>query len=564
VKQIKQRAVDSAAVANLQDIHPVLARVYVARGIRQTDDLDRSLQALLPYHDLKDIDKAVAILKQGLESQKRFLIVGDFDADGATATTLCKRALHAMGAKHVDYIVPNRFEYGYGLTPQIVQEALKFRPDILITVDNGISSVAGVEFAKQQGLQVIITDHHLAPATLPNADAIVNPNQKGCAFASKNLAGVGVIFYVMLALRAAIGSKSNMAQWLDLVALGTIADVVPLDKNNRILVHQGLQRIRAGLGCEGIKALLHVSNRNPKKIQASDLGFALGPRLNAAGRLQDMAVGIAGLLSDDASFAQHCAQQLDNLNAERKTIEGEMQASAIDLLNDLQLELERLPLGLSLFREEWHQGVVGILASRIKEKYHRPVVCFSPASEGSEELKGSARSVSNVHIRDVLEVVANENPGLIEKFGGHAMAAGLSIQKHNVASFQKAFDQAISDRIQEADCVSECLTDGELGTNDFNLNFARELQQAGPWGQQFPEPLFCNNFIVKAARPIGEKHMRYQLQQVGTGNSVEAVHFNVDAQVAPDLQSKVDVVYQLDINEYQGVEKLQLIIREIV
>ncbi len=571
MKKITQRVVDPAVIANLKDVHPVLARIYAARGIQAEEELNRQLQGLLPFQGLKDINSAVAILQQGMRQQKRFLIVGDFDADGATATALCKRALHAMGAEHVDYIVPNRFEYGYGLTTQIVQEALKLNPDILITVDNGISSVEGVAFAKQQGLQVIITDHHLAPKILPDADAIINPNQRGCNFKSKNLAGVGVIFYVMLALRAALRednwfsdkAEPNMAQWLDLVALGTVADVVPLDKNNRILVYQGLQRVRAGLACEGIKALLHVSNRNPGKIQASDLGFALGPRLNAAGRLQDMAIGIAALLSEDADYAQHCAQQLDNLNAERKTIEGEMQQSAIDLLNDLHLEQENLPRGMSLFQENWHQGVVGILASRLKEKYNRPVICFSPANEGSDELKGSARSVSGIHIRDVLETVATQNPGIIDKFGGHAMAAGLGIQKHNLVTFQKAFDAVISEQLDESDCVGELLTDGALGAAEFDLAFARELQKAGPWGQQFPEPLFENEFIVLAARPVGEKHMRYSLQQRESGNAVEAIHFNVESQIAPAQQSTVKVVYQLDINEYQGVEKLQLLVREI-
>ncbi len=572
MNRIKQRTVDSALIENLTDIHPVLARIYAARNIRHPNELNKQLNELLPFQDLKGIDTAVNILIDGLKQQKHFLIVGDFDADGATSTAVCKRALHAMGAKRVDYIVPNRFEYGYGLTPEIVEVALKLQPDILITVDNGISSVKGVEYAKQHGLKVIITDHHLAPHVLPNADAIVNPNQPGCQFASKNLAGVGVIFYVMLALRSYLREQGyfkeipepNLAQWLDLVALGTVADVVPLDKNNRILVHQGLQRIRSNLACEGIKALLQVSNRNAKKIQATDLGFFLGPRLNAAGRLQDMGVGIAALLSDNGSYAYHCAQQLDDLNAERKVIEGEMQQSAVGLLSDLHLEQDKLPRGISLFSEDWHQGVVGILASRVKEQYHRPVVCFSPANENSNELKGSARSVPGVHIRDVLDTLSTQNPQLIDKFGGHAMAAGLSIQKQNFPAFQKAFADIMNIYLNESDCIGEMLTDGSLKNDDFNLELARLLQQAGPWGQQFPEPLFNNEFVVISAKPIGEKHMKYQLQQPNNGNVVEAIHFNVESKCMPSVQSRVHVVYQLDVNEYQGFERLQLVVKFVI
>jgi single-stranded-DNA-specific exonuclease len=474
-----------------------------------------------------------------------------------------------MGAQHIDYLVPNRFEYGYGLTPEIVKVAQTFNPDLIITVDNGISSIEGVAYAKSQGLQVLITDHHLPPPQLPNADAIVNPNQLGDTFASKHLAGVGVIFYVMLALRAHLRKHNwfaennikepNLAEVLDLVALGTVADVVALDPNNRILIHQGLQRIKAGQCCVGIQALLQVAQRHHEKISASDLGFAIAPRLNAAGRLQDMSLGIACLLSDNLQEAIDMALQLDALNQQRRTLEAQMKIDAMAMIDDIALgDREKLPAGVCLYDEHWHQGVVGILAGRIKERLQRPVICFAKIND--QELKGSARSIPGLHIRDVLEHITTLYPELIMKFGGHAMAAGLSILPEHFHKFAKVFDEQVSQLMNAEQLQGFIETDGELPLNAFTLDLAQTLKDAGPWGQAFPEPLFDGQFELLNQQILGEKHVKCMLRPIGSEISLDAIAFFVDFETWPKAANSVKVVYRLDVNEFRGQKKLQLMI----
>lgn len=564
---IKHREVSQEALNNLREFPPLVARLYAGRGLTRPQDLPRGVEHLFPPSGLKGIDSALELLIQGLRSNQRFLIVGDFDADGATATAIAVKGLRSLGAKQVDYIVPDRFIYGYGLTPEIVRDALLKKPDILITVDNGISSVAGVEAAKAAGLKVLITDHHLAPAVLPQADAIVNPNQPDCSFMSKSLAGVGVIFYVMLALRSALQAQGwfeshplpNLAQLLDIVALGTVADLVPLDQNNRILVHQGLARVRAGQACPGIQALLHIANRDPRFIQASDFGFALGPRLNAAGRLEDMSVGIACLLSESFDEALVYAQQLDQFNAERKTIEADMQETADRLLDSLLSQQETLPLGLCLFDPSWHQGVVGILASRVKEKTHRPVICLTQITE--DEIKGSARSVEGLHIRDILDGIATQHPGLLTKFGGHAMAAGLSLPKSNLEQFRSLFEEAVAAQLNIEDCVGVILSDGSLSADLMNVKTARLVQEAGPWGQHFPEPIFDDLFEVVSCRFLSDKHRKMVVKHA-SGQQYSAIQFFCKDKTDFTGQT-LHLAYQLDINRYQGQETCQLLIRSI-
>lgn len=559
--QIRRRAAPVTPL--LPDLPAFLARIYANRGIVHPHELSCSLNHLLPFHTMKGIDAAVDVLSSLLMAQKRFLIIGDFDADGATATAVGVRALRMLGAKHVDFLVPNRFEYGYGLTPEIVIEAAKRAPDVIITVDNGISSIEGVAAANALGIPVLVTDHHLAGRTLPDAVAIVNPNQPGCAFPSKALAGVGVIFYVMLALRARLREQGyfkeavpNLADLLDIVALGTVADLVPLDQNNRILVRQGLNRIRQGHVCPGILSLLQVSGRDPMHIAAQDMGFALGPRLNAAGRLEDMAIGIACLLSDDLSAARPLAEQLDMLNAERKHIEADMQQQAMACLSALPDASGTLPRGLALYDPSWHVGVVGILASRVKEVHHRPVVCFAKGTEGV--LKGSARSVAGVHIRDILDRVSTENPGMILKFGGHAMAAGLSIEEVHYTAFAKAFADIVAQFLKEEDCLGVHWSDGALQPHEITLETAHALDSAGPFGAQFPAPLFDNVFQVVSCRTMGDgKHMRYLLAQPGR-SPIEAVHFNVDLATVPHEGDTLRLAYTLDINHFRSEAKLQL------
>jgi len=564
---IKRRRIDSEANLSLE-LHPILQRIYRARGILSATELERGLNNLLPFHQLHGIEQAVEGLYQALLERQHILIIGDFDADGATSTAVAVTALNSLGAQKVSYLVPNRFAFGYGLSPEIVQEAAKLQPDLIITVDNGISSHAGVAAANALGIKVIVTDHHLASHTLPEALAIVNPNKPNCPFASKALSGVGVIFYVMLALRAHLRTvnwfnlqqlaEPNMAELLDLVALGTVADVVPLDKNNRILVHQGLMRIRAGHARPGILALLQIAKRNPQQLIASDLGFAIGPRLNAAGRLDDMSLGIACLLAKSLEQALPLAQTLDELNNERRLIEADMQQQAFVELNKLKFNSEQLPLGLCLFDEQWHQGVIGILASRIKDKLHRPVIAFAPASE--HELKGSARSVHGIHIRDVLDAIATQQPSLINKFGGHAMAAGLSLAKTNFAAFSQAFDQEIRKQVSEAELKGEIITDGELSEMELTLEVAELLREAGPWGQAFPEPLFEGEFEVIEQRLVGNKHLKLVLATTKM-QLLDAIAFNIDTNHWPNHRTrKVLAIYRLDINEFNNRRNVQLVV----
>lgn len=549
-------------------LHPVLASVYAARGM-SAQSLELKTQYLLPFTELKGMNEAVIILAKALMQGQRILFVGDFDADGATSVCVGVRALQMMGAAHIDYLVPNRFEYGYGLTKEIVMVAQSYQPDLIVTVDNGISSIEGVAYAKSQGIQVLITDHHLPPPELPIADAIVNPNQLGDTFASKHLAGVGVIFYVMLALRSFLREQNwftqknipdpNLAVLLDLVALGTVADVVALDHNNRILVHQGLQRIKAGKACVGIQALMQVAQRNCEKIAASDLGFAIAPRLNAAGRLQDMSLGIACLLSTNFQAAIDMALQLDTLNQQRRSLEAQMKDEAMAMIDDIALGVrEKLPAGVCLYDPNWHQGVVGILAGRIKERLQRPVICFAKVSE--QELKGSARSIPGLHIRDVLEHLSCMHPHLIDKFGGHAMAAGLSLNPAHFVEFSEKFNQYIMQCISASQLQGSIETDGELQNEAFSLELAELLKNAGPWGQAFPEPLFDGTFTILNQQILAEKHVKCALQPSGSEKVLDAIAFFVDFETWPKAAQQVRAVYRLDVNEFRGQKKLQLLI----
>ena len=556
---------------DLGDLPPLLTRLYAARGVRSAAELDRGLKSLLPVSLFKGMDQAVQVLREALEQRQSILIVGDFDCDGATASAVAVLGLRALGAAQVDYLVPNRFEYGYGLTPEIVEVALTRQPDVLVTVDNGISSVDGVAAARAAGFKVVITDHHLPGEQLPEADAIVNPSQPGCDFPSKSVAGVGVIFYVLMALRAELRSSGwftpqrpepNLGELLDLVALGTVADVVPLDANNRILVHQGLARIRAGRCRPGIRALLEVARRPAERLASTDLGFIIGPRLNAAGRLDDMSLGIECLLTDDEQLARDMAQELDSMNRDRKSIERDMQQQALVMLDSAQLQESDMPFGLCLFDPQWHQGVIGILASRLKDRYHRPVIAFADAGEG--EIKGSARSVSGLHIRDALDSVAAANPGLINKFGGHAMAAGLSLPAEHFEAFRDAFDREVRRQLNAEDLTGRLLCDGELAVDEFNLQLAAALRDAGPWGQHFPEPGFHGQFNLVQQRLVGERHLKMVLQPCDSAEVVDAIAFNIDPDIWPNPNvQQVRLVYSLDVNEYRGRQNLQLMVRHL-
>lgn len=553
-----------------KDMHPLLRRLYSHRGVQSEAELSNSLKQLASYKALSNIEKATDCLYKHMKAQNNIMIVGDFDADGATSTAVAMRALGAMGAKNLSFIVPDRFKYGYGLTPGIVEEAAHSSPALIITVDNGISSFEGIQLAKQKGIEVLVTDHHLPADSLPEADVIINPNLPGDAFPSKNLAGVGVIFYVMLALRAKLRDEHwfifqdikepNLADVLDIVALGTVADVVMLDTNNRILVHQGLARIAAGKCCPGIKALLEVAGRDYKEVSASDLGFAVGPRLNAAGRLEDMSKGIRCLLTDNRFVAKEIAFELQALNKSRREIEEEMQAEALHLLEDLSFEND-LPLGIAVFQPSWHQGVVGLLASRLKEKYHRPVIAFAPG-EGNE-LKGSGRSIPIINIRDLLERIDSQNPGLILKFGGHAMAAGLSIKEDKMFEFQQAFNDAVTRQVDESLLQGEVLSDGQIEPGDFQIGLAELLKQSGPWGQGFPEPVFNGNFYCIKHQWLKEKHLKLWFSHPQNQEPIEAIAFNASDKPLPESLKQLNVAYKLDVNHFRGTKKLQLMIEHI-
>ncbi|MCO6440378.1 MAG: single-stranded-DNA-specific exonuclease RecJ [Nitrococcus mobilis] len=567
---IRRRPIPATIEGLPQKLHPVLRRVYAARNVRGSADLEHGLSELHPPHLLSNVDAAAELLAGILMMQGRILIVGDFDADGATSTALAIRALRAMGAEAVDYLVPNRFDFGYGLSPEIVQVAQAGRPDVIVTVDNGISSFAGVAAANAAGIQVIITDHHLPGSRLPDAAVIVNPNLPGDLFPSKSLAGVGVIFYVMLALRTYLratdwfttrgSAEPNLAQLLDLVALGTVADMAVLDRNNRILVEQGLRRMRAGQACPGILALLAVAGRAHHRLVAADLGFAVGPRLNAAGRLEDMSRGVECLLTDCPQSALMIARELDAFNQQRREIEQEMQQQALASLEVLQTEFTAasLPRGLCLLDAGWHQGVIGILASRIKQRWHRPVIAFAPAADGT--LRGSARSVPGLHIRDLLERVSSRNPGLIVKFGGHAMAAGLTLHQGDYDRFRLAFEASVAEMASEEIFERIVLTDGELEPDELDLSLARTLRMAGPWGQGFPEPVFDGVFAVVERRVVGEEHVRFRLQALRSEAVLDAIAFGATRYGWDKVQGTVRLAFRLDVNEFRGRQSLQLVI----
>ena len=535
-------------------VHPLLARIYAARRIRTSAELKYETAALLPPSLLKGIDGAARLLADAIQSGKRLLIVADYDADGATACAVGIRALRAFGA-HVEYLVPDRFKLGYGLSTELVELAAQRRPDLLITVDNGIASVEGVARARELGIATLITDHHLPGPEVPAAACIVNPNQPGCAFPSKALAGVGVMFYVVLATRAELRRRGffaektepNLGALTDLVALGTVADVVPLDANNRNLVSQGLRRLRAGRGQPGVMALLRAAGRSPAEATSFDLGFVAGPRLNAAGRLADMSVGIECLITEDEARAMNLAQQLDRLNVERRAIEASMLEQALEHLKKVNLES-----GLTFFDHGWHQGVVGILASRLKDRVHRPVVCFAPAEEGGRPvLRGSGRSIPGLHLRDCLDLVAKRAPGLIGRFGGHAMAAGLTILETDYQGFSRAFETAVEELLPAEARLRTVETDGALEGAHCTLEVARMLE-GEIWGQGFPQPLFCDNFAVESQRVVGERHLKLRL--VKDGRRYEAMRFGA----LEPLPEKVRAAYRLAVSEFNGLRTIQL------
>jgi single-stranded-DNA-specific exonuclease len=578
-KQIVRRAkVNDNHLPN--QLHPLIKQIYASRGIENATELELNVSQLCAIESLKGINQGCQVLHQALIENKNIAIIGDFDADGATSTALMMEALRLFGSENYQFIVPNRFLYGYGLTPEIVEIAADKGAELLITVDNGISCVAGVTKAKSLGLGVIVTDHHLPGMILPDADAIINPNQVGCDFPSKSLAGVGVAFYFMMAMRKYLREKNwfvdkqipepNIAQLLDLVALGTVADVVSLDNNNRILVEQGLKRIRAGVTRPGIQALLEIAGKDQKKIVASDFGFALGPRINAAGRLDDMSYGINCLLAKDLASARVMAADLDDLNKSRREIEQGMQQEAEQVLKSLKISDDNLPHAISLFQNDWHQGVIGIVAGRLKEKFHRPSIVFAGTSndtsienrettEKSAEIKGSARSIPGLHIRDLLEHIDTQHPNIIIKFGGHAMAAGLSIIEDNFEKFQQLFNQYAEQWLSSDDLKGTISSDGELPTQEMTLGFAQLLRDSGPWGQNFIEPLFDDKFKLVQQRIVGHKHLKLVVEK--NGEVFDAIAFNVDLNRWPDHKTQeVHLAYRLDINEFRGKQTVQFIV----
>lgn len=549
----------------------VLKRVYAARGIRDADELDYAPGRLARPEQLAGMESAVDLLFRYLPDG-RVLIVGDFDADGATSTALLKSALEACGARQVDYLVPNRFEFGYGLSPELVDVALEKRPDLIITVDNGISSIAGVARARQAGVAVLVTDHHLPGSEWPQANAILNPNLPDQGFPSRHLAGVGVVFYLMLGLRqrlreenwfAAMGlDEPNLADWLDLVALGTVADLVPLDRNNRILVHQGLQRIRQGRLRPGLDALIRIAGRVRADLSPADLGFAVAPRLNAAGRLDDISHGIDTLLAPDSATAEAGAARLDAMNHQRREIEFSMQEEAEKAINRLRIDnTAELPAALTLYRPNWHAGIVGLVASRMKERFHRPVAALAPGDGG--ELKASLRSVPGIHIRDVLADIATRHPDLISRFGGHAMAAGLSLSVAHLDRFRRALEAAVTERADEETLSGLIFSDGELAPGDLGLELAETLRRHGPWGQGFPEPLFDGEFLVLEHRIVGERHLKCRLQHPDVTTPLDGIAFNPDPVWLSDVPERVRIAYRLDVNEWRGLRRPQLVITHL-
>jgi single-stranded-DNA-specific exonuclease len=561
-------------------LHPIIRRVLAARDVNDANELNYGLQNLLSYSSLLNIDDAVILLCEAITQQARILIVADFDADGATSCTLAVKALRQMGAKKVGFLVPNREKHGYGLSPEIVEFAFNDSflthtppgetPDLLITVDNGISSVKGVQAAKQRGMRVLVTDHHLQGLELPNAEAIINPNQHNDLFPSKNLCGVGVIFYVMMALRAGLRDKGwftaqhipepNLANFLDLVALGTVADVVTLDYNNRILVEQGLKRIRANYCCPGIRALIQVAGCEQNHLIASDLAFYVGPRLNAAGRMDDMSYGIACLLSEDDFNAKQHAQLLQTFNQERRLEEAKMQEDAVKML-DMLGDFNNLPIGLCLLDEQWHQGVVGILASRIKDRLHRPVIIFT--HDKNDKIRGSGRSVAGVHIRDIIEHISTQHPDMISHFGGHAMAAGLTIPRTHFKAFQHTFDKEVRQYLSMDKLHGVIFSDGMLSGEDFTLELAEQLRILTPWGHNFPEPIFDGEFELLKRRLLKNKHLKMQVRPLEGGQPIEVIAFNTVDTDWPANVNRIQLAYRLDVNVYRGMKNVQLMARYV-
>ena len=570
VLRIVRRAAEPPGLTLGAELHPVLSRVYAARGVRSAAELDHSLERLLPVGTLEGIAPAVELLLQ--HRAGRILVIGDFDADGATSSALMVRALRGLGFAAVDFLVPNRFQFGYGLTPGIVALALEREPTLIVTVDNGVSSNAGVTAARAHGIDVLITDHHLAGAQLPEANVIVNPNLAGSRFGSRALAGVGVAFYVMAALKRRLDASGEapgsfaIATLLDLVALGTVADVVPLDVNNRVLIAQGLKRIRAGRCVAGIRALLQLSGRSSRELTAADLAFGVAPRLNAAGRIDDMSIGIQCLLEDDETRARELAARLDALNEERRGIEAKMQQEALAAVRVLS---DPAPgalarSGVVLFHESWHQGVVGLVASRVKERLRRPVVAFALADAAT--LRGSARSIPGVHIRDVFDAIAAAHPQLISRFGGHAMAAGLTLERAALEPFARAFDQEVQRWMAGLGATDAIETDGELAVTEIALETAQALRAGGPWGQAFPEPSFDGLFSIRSARVIGERHLKMWVEVPRSGRAFDAIAFN-HIQPGSDFtppEGLAHLVYRLEVNEYQGERRLQLLVDHLL
>ncbi|MAY02777.1 MAG: single-stranded-DNA-specific exonuclease RecJ [Gammaproteobacteria bacterium] len=573
--KIIQRKIDPSASMDA-DFHPLIQRILLARGVSSKADYSLELAGLIKPGELLNIKEAVELLQRSLEQQEKILIVGDFDADGATSTALLLLCLKDFGFSNVDYLVPNRFEFGYGLTPEIVEVAKQRQPALIITVDNGIASIEGVARARQYGIKVLITDHHLPAADLPEADCILNPNQHGCGFPSKSLAGVGVVYYLLLALRTALREASwfdqqsrtepNMLQYLDLVALGTVADVVPLDRNNRCLVRHGLAVIRKGHARPGIKALLQIAGKNYRNLLAGDLGFALGPRLNAAGRLDDMSVGIECLLAENQQQAMHYAQLLNDLNQDRKNIEQGMHREALQIMDELVVDEDSRKdnKGICLFNENWHAGVVGIVASRLKEKFHRPAVVFAGADDNIEEIKGSARSIPGLHIRDLLDSIATGNPGLLNRFGGHAMAAGLSLNRSDFDRFAAAFEEALEKAVDASMLEQVLATDGELPLECFTLEFAELLEEAGPWGQHFPEPLFTGSFMVADQRILSGRHLKLAVIPAGSEILLDAIAFNVEPGLLDHSLQQLALAFRLQVNEFRGRRSAQLLIEHFI
>ncbi|MCR3756135.1 MAG: ssDNA-specific exonuclease RecJ [Sodalis sp. Psp] len=567
-----RRPLGDVSLLEEMDIPPLLKRLYIQRGVTSVSELERGTRGLLTYQQLGGIEQAVELLVRALTNQHRLMVVGDFDSDGATSTALTVLALRQLGARDVDFLVPNRFENGYGLSQEVVEQVTARGAQLIVTVDNGISSHAGVILAHEKGIPVLITDHHLPGKTLPNADAIVNPNLRGCAFASKSLAGVGVAFYLMLALRARLNdigwfaqqgiAPPKLAELLDLVALGTVADLVPLDANNRILVYQGLNRIRVGRCRPGICALTEVANRDSDRLCAADLGFVLGPRLNAAGRLGNMSIGVALLLTEDMSQARKLAVELDILNRTRREIEQEMEVKALALCQEMVRTQNAMPFGLAIYHEQWHQGVIGILAARIKELFHRPVIAFAPSGNGV--LKGSGRSVVGLHLCNLLERLDVLHPRLILKFGGHAMAVGLTLEESQFDHFRQNFAKLVDEWLDPEQLESVIWSDGELTSQDLTLTTAELLRDSGPWGQEFPEPLFDGHFRVLNQRLVGNRHLKLLLEPLAGGPVLDGIAFNIDLRLWPDDNvHTIEVAYKLDVNEFCGNRSLQLLIQYI-